>query len=64
VRARETEKMLEGIRPDEKLIQEAAQSVAKECRPISDVRSTATYRKGMIKILVERAILQALTAGR
>jgi carbon-monoxide dehydrogenase medium subunit len=64
VRARETEKMLEGKRPDEKLIQEAAQSAEKECRPISDVRSTATYRKEMIKILVERAILQALAAGR
>jgi carbon-monoxide dehydrogenase medium subunit len=64
VRARETEKMLEGKRPDKKLIQEAAQSVEKECRPISDVRSTATYRKEMIKILVERAILQALAAGR
>ncbi len=64
VRAKETEKMLEGKKPDENLIQEAAQCAEKECRPISDVRSTATYRKEMIKVLVRRAILQALAAGR
>ncbi len=64
MRARETEKMLEGKRPDENLIQEAAQCAEKECCPISDVRSTATYRKEMIKVLVRRAILQALAAGR
>lgn len=64
LRARETEKMLEGKRLDERLIREAGQCAEKECRPISDVRSTATYRKKMINVLVRRAILQALAAGK
>jgi carbon-monoxide dehydrogenase medium subunit len=64
VRARETEKMLEGKRPDQNLIQELAQCAEKECRPISDVRSTATYRKEMINVHVRKAILQALAAER
>lgn len=52
VRARETEKALEGKKPDENLIQEAAQCAEKECHPISDVRSTATYRMREKDVLI------------
>jgi carbon-monoxide dehydrogenase medium subunit len=60
IRAEKTEALLIGGRLDESLIREAGLSAARECRPISDVRGSAEYRRQMVGSLVERAIRQSL----
>ena len=60
LRAKETEKFLEGKVLDEEVIREAGERAQKECRPISDVRASAEYRKEIVKVLVERAIKKSL----
>lgn len=60
VRARETEKFLEGKKLEEGVIREAGERAQKECRPISDLRASAEYRQEMVKVLVERAIKKSL----
>lgn len=60
IRAKETERFLEGKTLDEKTIQETGQKAREECRPISDIRAAAEYRREMVKILVERAVKKSL----
>jgi len=60
MRARETEKFLEGRKLEEKVIREAGKIAQGECRPISDIRASAEYRKEMVKVLVERAIKKSV----
>lgn len=60
IRAKQTEKILEGKKLDESVIREAGERAQKECRPISDIRASVEYRKEMVKVLVERAIKQCL----
>ena len=55
-RARKAEELLRGKQLAEKTIEEASQVVAEEVEPITDVRSTAEYRREVSKILVKRAI--------
>jgi carbon-monoxide dehydrogenase medium subunit len=56
VRAKAAERTLKGKRLEEKLIREAAQMASDETQP----RSRPSYRREMTKVLVERAILQAM----
>ncbi len=60
IRAKQTEKILEGKQLDEEVIREAGERAQKECRPISDIRASIAYRKEMVRVLVERAIKQCL----
>lgn len=60
LRVRETEKFLEGKNLGEDVIREAGERAQKECRPISDVRASAEYRKEMVKVLVGRAIKKSM----
>lgn len=60
IRARKTEALLIGNPLSENLIREASAVAQRECEPISDVRGSAEYRREMVKVLVERAILQSL----
>jgi carbon-monoxide dehydrogenase medium subunit len=60
MRAKETEKFLEGKTLDEKTVQEAGEKAREECRPISDIRASAEYRRDAVKVLVERAIKKSL----
>ncbi|MDI6755421.1 MAG: xanthine dehydrogenase family protein subunit M [Thermodesulfobacteriota bacterium] len=60
MRAKETEKFLEGKELKESLIREAGEVAQKEFRPISDIRATAEYRREMVKVLAERAIKKSL----
>ncbi len=64
VRARKAENILTGRAIEDKLIEEAAQVAADEANPISDVRSTASYRKEMVKVLTNRAIREAVTSAK
>jgi carbon-monoxide dehydrogenase medium subunit len=60
LRARNTEKLLEGSELEETRIREAAETASGECRPISDVRASAEYRREMVRVLAERAIRKSL----
>lgn len=59
IRAKKAEKILTGRSPEPSVIVEAAEAAANETKPITDIRSTAEYRKEITKILVRRAIEKA-----
>lgn len=59
-RAAKAEALLKGQKITHPLISEAAETAAGETRPITDLRSTAEYRKEMAKVLVRRALEKAL----
>lgn len=60
IRAKRAEDILRGKLITEALLKQTAQVAAEEARPISDLRSSAEYRLEMVKVLVKRAIEQAL----
>lgn len=60
IRVRNAEGIIKGKRIDDALIEKASQLAFEESRPISDVRSSAGYRREMVKVLTKRSIVQAL----
>jgi len=58
------EGVLRGKGLDEVLIEEAAQAVSEEIRPISDVRSSAEYRRDASRVLTKRCIVSAIERAR
>lgn len=64
IRAIKAEQVIRGAEIEPALIREAARLAADESAPISDHRSTAQYRKKMVKALTRRAITQALQHAR
>ncbi len=64
LRAREAEAALEGRTVDPDLFREAGRIASGECRPISDVRASAEYRRILVGTLVERALLLCLSRRR
>ncbi|MFC1918283.1 FAD binding domain-containing protein [Chloroflexota bacterium] len=56
MRAHGAEDILVGKQIDEKLIEKAAQAASAEAKPIDDIRSSAEYRKEMVKVLTADAI--------
>lgn len=60
IRARKAEEILRGKKVDETAIPAAAQAAMEECRPISDVRGSAEYRREMVRVQTGRAITEAL----
>jgi aerobic carbon-monoxide dehydrogenase medium subunit len=61
IRATGAEQMLIGQKPDEALAQSAAQSCADQSKPIDDYRASAEYRREILKVLFERAFVDAFT---
>lgn len=61
VRSLAAERVLRGRAPSAALVQEAARAVAEEIRPITDVRSTAAYRRHVAAVLVRDAVARAWT---
>jgi aerobic carbon-monoxide dehydrogenase medium subunit len=59
IRARNAERMLEGQILTEERAARVGEEAAKESKPISDVRSSADYRRAMVGIMTKRAILNA-----
>jgi len=60
MRARATEQALEGRWLSEDVLREAGRLAAAECRPISDVRASARYRRLLVEALVPRALRRCL----
>ena len=59
MRARRAEALLENQIVTEELAEKAGAEAAKECKPISDVRSSADYRREMVRVMTKRALLNA-----
>ncbi len=59
VRARQTEKILNGKRVAPELAAEAGRTAMQECDPTSDLRGSAEYKRSIIGTLVKRATLKA-----
>jgi aerobic carbon-monoxide dehydrogenase medium subunit len=59
IRAKRAETALEGQNLTETLAEKVGQIAAEEAKPISDVRSSADYRRAMVGAMTARAILNA-----
>ena len=59
MRARKTEALIEKQILTEELAEKAGAEAARECKPISDVRSSAEYRRAMVGAMTKRALLNA-----
>jgi len=62
-RAKKAEGILIGEKLKPEVVEEAAEAAAEEAKPITDLRSTAEYRREMVKVLVRRAIGKAQERG-
>ena len=60
IRATEAEEAVKGIELDDRCIEKAAEAAAERVKPITDVRSTAQYRKEMVKVLVRDSFKLAI----
>ncbi|MFQ6015150.1 MAG: FAD binding domain-containing protein [Anaerolineae bacterium] len=63
IRAKKTEAVLRGQTPEDNLIEEAARVASEECRPISDVRGSAEFRRHLVGVLTKRTLGAALAAA-
>jgi xanthine dehydrogenase iron-sulfur cluster and FAD-binding subunit A len=63
LRARQAEQALLGRRLDQNTIDQAAALAAQAAQPIDDIRSSADYRREMVKVLVSRALRQLATGS-
>jgi carbon-monoxide dehydrogenase medium subunit len=61
IRANRAEAALEGQILSEALAEKVGQIAADEAKPISDVRSSADYRRAMVGTMTKRALLNAAT---
>jgi carbon-monoxide dehydrogenase medium subunit len=59
IRAKRAEAVLEGQVLTDALAEKAGQIAAEESKPISDVRSSADYRRAMVGTMTKRALLNA-----
>jgi len=59
MRARKAEALLLNQVLTEELAERAGEQASQECRPISDVRSSAEYRREMVRVNTKRALLNA-----
>jgi carbon-monoxide dehydrogenase medium subunit len=61
MRAKTAEDVLKGAPVSEETIEKAAEVASEESKPISDHRASMEYRKEMVKVLVKRAVNQAIS---
>ena len=63
-RAKKAEDILKGQKLDSKVIEAAGQAAAEDTRPITDLRSTAEYRRDVTRVLVIRALNRAVERAK
>ena len=63
LRAREAEEVLKGQSPDGELYRRAADRAAEECDPPDDARGTPEYKRDLVRVLLVRALEQAVDRG-
>ncbi len=63
-RARRAEEVLKGQPVTDKLAGEAAEAAAKDAHLGADIHFTAEYKKELVKVMVRRALKQALAGAR
>jgi aerobic carbon-monoxide dehydrogenase medium subunit len=59
IRAKNSEALLDGKILTEELATKIGDEAARESKPISDVRSSADYRRAMVGVMTKRAVLNA-----
>jgi carbon-monoxide dehydrogenase medium subunit len=64
IRSRKVEKVLEGQLITEGVLEEVARLAAAEAKQISDLRTTAEYRREIVKVLTRRSLKQAVRSAR
>lgn len=64
LRARRAEALLQDQKPDDAVLERAAEAAAAETRAIDDFRASAAYRREVARVLVGRALREALAAVR
>lgn len=64
VRAEGAEKLLEGKRLSDDVVEDAALHAAGAARPIDDVRASAEYRREMVAVIVARAVRHAVSRAQ
>jgi carbon-monoxide dehydrogenase medium subunit len=64
MRAPRSETVLRGQTLTDQVIEEASWIAAEEARPIDDVRSSAEYRREMVRVLTRRGLRQAMERAR
>jgi aerobic carbon-monoxide dehydrogenase medium subunit len=60
IKARRAEEFLQGKRPDDGTVKEAARLAAAESTPEPDLRGSAEYKRDLIRVLTARALKKAL----
>ncbi len=63
VRAKKAEDFLKGKPAGEEIFAEAGVIASGECKPISDIRASAEYRKDMVRVFTKRALNKAANEG-
>ncbi len=64
LRATEAEAALEGQSPDAALYERAGEAAAAECDPTEDSRGTVAYKRDLVRVLLGRALEQAVGRAR
>ena len=64
IRVPSAEKLLEGIRLSPEAAREAAELAARSCKPISDLRASAEYRREMVRELCQQGLLVAYSRAK
>ena len=60
LRALGAEEALRGQRPGDEVYRRAGEAAAEESDPIEDARGTATYKRGLLKVIVGRTVAKAV----
>ncbi len=63
IRAREAEERLVGNAVSTELLEEAGIRAATACKPISDIRASAEYRRDLVRVLTKRSLRRAIEQG-
>jgi len=64
IRVKSAEDILKGQKIDDRLIDDAAQVASNSSSPIDDVRTSADYRREMVRVRTRQAIKQALELAK